>query len=188
MATADLLTSAKPQIVVPDGYELLDGDLVEKRMGEKSCWTGGELFGLIWVFLKSNPLGRLYPQDTGFRCFPNRPRHVRKPDVAFIRADRLMPELAEEEPRIRPDLVVEVVSPHETVEELDEKISDYQSVGVPLIWVVNPNVRSVRVIRLGRSSPPLLGDTDTLGGDDVLPGFSCRVADFLPPVRSSEAP
>jgi Uma2 family endonuclease len=171
-------------VVVPDGFEMLDGILAEKRMGEKACWIGGELFGLIWTFLRSHPLGRLYPQDTGFRCFPNRPRHIRKPDIAFIRAERLAPALAEGEPRIRPDLVVEVISPHETVEELDDKIADYRSVGVSLIWVVNPNNRTVRVIRPD-GSPPLLNDTDTLTGGDVLPGFSCRVADFLPPLPSA---
>ena len=57
-------------VVVPDGFAMLDGVLAEKRMGEKSCWVRGELFGLIWTFLKAHPLGRLYPQDTGFRCFP----------------------------------------------------------------------------------------------------------------------
>jgi Uma2 family endonuclease len=179
---ADVLTPPELDgVVVPDGFEMLDGMLVEKRMGEKSCWIGGQLFGLIWTFLQTNPLGRVYPQDTGFRCFPNRPRHIRKPDVAFVRAEHLGPDLADGEPRVRPDLAAEVISPHETVEELDEKISDYQSVGVPLIWVVNPATRTVRVIRQDGSSPPFLTDADALTGEDVLPGFSCRVADFLPP-------
>jgi Uma2 family endonuclease len=171
-------------VVVPDGFEMLDGILAEKRMGEKSCWIGGQLFGLVWSFLRTHPLGRVYPQDTGFRCFPNRPRHIRKPDIAFIRAERLRPELADAEPRVRPDLVVEVVSPHETVEELEEKITDFRSVDVPLVWVIYPNTRQVRVIR-PTGSPPYLNETDMLSGEDVLPGFSCRVADFLPPAAAA---
>jgi Uma2 family endonuclease len=180
MATADVLTPPEPDIVVPDGYEMLDGRLVEKVMGQKSCWIGGEIYFLIALFLKTHPIGRVYPSDTAYRCFPGRPRHIRKPDVSFVRTSRDSPELLDGEMTVPPDLVVEVVSPHETVEELDKKIHDFASVGVPLIWVVNPNSRIVRVIRRD-GSPPLLGDADILSGGDVLPGFSCRVADFLPP-------
>jgi len=186
MATAEVLTPPALDVVVPDGFEMLDGMLVEKRMGEKSCWIGGQLFGLIWTFVMAHPgVGRVYPQDTGFRCFPNRPRHIRKPDVAFVRAEHLSPDLAEGEPRTRPDLVAEVISPHEMAEELDEKIADYQSVGVPLIWIIYPNARTVRVIRADGSSPPPLTDADTLTGETILPGFSCRVADFLPPLPAA---
>jgi Uma2 family endonuclease len=184
MATADLLTIPEPEVVVPDGYEMIDGRLVEKVMGQKSCWVGGEIYFLIALFLKTHPVGRVYPSDTAYRCFPGRPRHIRKPDVSFVRADRDSPELLDVEMTVRPDLVVDVVSPHETVEELDKKIRDFSSVGVPLIWVVNPNARTVWVIRRD-GSPPVLGEADTLTGGDVLPGFSCRVADFLPPAPAT---
>ena len=90
---------------------------------------------------------------------------MRKPDVSFIRAERLSPELSDKEITIPPDLVVEVISPNETALDLDGKIGDYQSVGVPLIWVVNPNTRTVRVIRPDGSSPPPLTDEKTLTGE-----------------------
>src|SRR5580704_11916192 len=141
MNDAELLAAPEPDFVVPDGFESLDGRLVELPTSEKAAWIGGELFALIWVFLRANPLGRVYPQNTAFRCFPNRPRHVRKPDVAFVRAERVISDLSDQDIRIHPDLVVEVVSPTETVQDLNAKIGDYRSVGVPLIWVVDPNAR-----------------------------------------------
>jgi Uma2 family endonuclease len=181
MATADLLSPPEPDFVVPEGYESVDGRLVGIPMSEKSCWVGGGLFALIWLFLQSHPIGRVYPQSTEFRCFPGRPRHVRKPDVAFVRAERLSPELSDRDLQVAPDIVVEVVSPNELVADLNEKISDYRSVNVPLIWIVDPNTRAVQVLRADGTGN-FLTESDTLSGEDVLPGFTCRVADFLPPL------
>src|SRR5947209_13295530 len=110
MATADVVTRPEPDVVVPDGFEMLDGVLVEKVSGQKSCWVGGQIYLLIALFLRTHPLGRVYPQDTAFRCWPGRRRHVRKPDVAFVRADRDTPELEDGEMTVSPDLVVEVIS------------------------------------------------------------------------------
>ncbi len=186
MATADVLLDDPDELderefFAPEGYEAIDGRLVEKPMSEKASWVGGEIYLLIALFLKSKALGRAYPQDTAFRCFPGRPLHIRKPDAAFVRAERLSPELSDKDIAVPPDLVVEVVSPHDTVLELDQRIADYRSVGVPLIWVVNPNIRTVQVLRADRSGTTFT-DGDTLSGEDVLPGFTCKVADFLPPM------
>lgn len=186
MATADLLlddpetAEAEPEFFAPRGYEAIDGELLEKLMSRKSCWVGGELFLLIGIFLKSNPVGRVYPADTAFRCWPGRPRHIRKPDVAFLRRERDPPELTDGDFPIAPDLAVEVISPHDTAQELNLKLNDYRAVGIPLVWVIDPNARTVQVVRADRSGT-ILTDGDTLSGEDVLPGFACNVSDFLPP-------
>jgi Uma2 family endonuclease len=185
MATADvLLDDEVDDPDVPKGYARVNGELWELPVSEKSGWVGAEILYRIRAHLERHPQGRVYLAETGYRCFPTKPRQVRKPDVSFIRAERLSPELSDRDITIPPDLVVEVISPNETALDLDDKIRDYQSVGVPLIWVVNPNARTVRIIR-PTGSPPLLTDADTLTGEDVLPGFSCRVADFLPPVAAA---
>ena len=46
-----------------------------------------------------------------------------------------------------PDLAVEVVSPNDSADELEEKLDDYQKAGVPLVWVVNPSSHTVMVYR-----------------------------------------
>jgi Uma2 family endonuclease len=180
VATADVPAPPEPDFIVPEGCESIDGRFVEIPMSEKSCWVGGGLFLLIGMFLLKNPLGRAYPQSTEFRCFPGRPRHVRKPDVAFVRAERLDPELSDGDLQVAPDLVVEVISPNETATALNEKIRDYRSVNVPLIWVVDPTTRTLQVLRADGTSN-YLTEGDTLSGESVLPGFTCRVSDFLPP-------
>ena len=51
----------------------------------------------------------------------------------------MTPEMFEEGfTSIPPDLAVEVVSPNDTVYDLDEKLEDYRAAGIPLVWVVYP--------------------------------------------------
>lgn len=80
---------------------------------------------------------------------------------------------------IPPDLAVEVVSPHDTVYKLDQKIREYLHGGVRVIWVVDPSVRQVMIYRHDGSIQRLV-ENDTLSGDDVLPGFTCLVKEFFP--------
>jgi Uma2 family endonuclease len=81
--------------------------------------------------------------------------------------------------KIVPDLVVEVVSPNDTVYELEEKLDDYRKVNVPLVWVINPNSRMVRVHRANGSVSDL-HENDELSGEHVIPGFRCPITDILP--------
>ena len=98
---------------------------------------------------------------------------VRKPDVSFIRKGRLPGDaIPKGWVKIAPDLAVEVISPNDTAEDLEEKLEDYQKAGVPLVWVIYPERRMARVFRQG-SPPVVLGEDDELSGEDVIPGFRC---------------
>jgi Uma2 family endonuclease len=102
-----------------------------------------------------------------------------RPDASFIRAERLPAGEAFRRPvQIPPDLVVEVVSPHDRADEIDEKIALYQAFGVPLIWVFWPRRRAVWVYAVG-AQPREIGENDDLDGGDVLPGFRLRVGDVF---------
>lgn len=169
---------------MPDGvdYELVDGKLVERNMGMESSEIAARILILIGIFLRDKRLGRLFGADASYQCFPD-PDKVRKPDVSFIRAERLLGDrILKGHCPIHPDLVVEVISPGDLAYEVEEKVAEYLAAGVPLVWVVNPPTRTVR-IRRPRSSPQGIGselaETDTITGEDVLPGFSCAVRDFF---------
>ena len=77
--------------------------------------------------------------------------------------------------KLAPDLAVEVLSPSESASELEEKLNDYRACGTPLIWVVDPVRRTVRIVA---ANAPVrwLSEGDTLDAGDVIPGFSCAVA------------
>jgi Uma2 family endonuclease len=106
---------------------------------------------------------------------------VRRADVSFIRKERYpWDQLAEDGyTTIPPDLAVEVVSPNDTVSGLVEKIGEYLRAGVRLVWIIDPPTRTVQVWRSDQSGA-WLGAEDELSGEDVVPGFRCRVADLFP--------
>lgn len=77
-----------------------------------------------------------------------------------------------------PDLCVEVVSASNTRRTLNDKIKEYFFAGARMVWVIDPDERSVTVYR-----EPFEGrvfkEEATLDGSDVLQGFSCKVADLF---------
>ena len=47
-----------------------------------------------------------------------------------------------------PELIVEVLSPANTPSERESKLRDYESLGVPEIWVLSPEARTFEVLHL----------------------------------------
>jgi Uma2 family endonuclease len=174
-------------------FELIDGKLVSRygdpsecRVSILSSWVGGEIFGRIRMYLDGKRIGWVFPADSGFQCFPDRPRTVRCPDVSFVKADRLRPEqIGEGWLKLVPDLIVEVISPNDLAEEVEEKIEMFLKAGVPLIWVVSPAGRNVKILR-NDGSIAIVREGDELSGEDILPGFVCPVSSiFLPKTPSA---
>jgi Uma2 family endonuclease len=173
---------------LPDGknYELVDGQLEERPMGIESSWVGSQLLARLARFSDEYRLGWALQSDSGYQCFPHKPSLVRRPDVSFVKAGRFARGvLPKGWARIAPDLAIEVVSPNDTVYGLEEKLEDYRSVEVPLVWVINPDSRTVMVHRRD-GSISLLRDHDVLSGEDVIPGFRCPIREILPPIVGTE--
>ncbi len=76
---------------------------------------------------------------------------------------------------IAPDLVVEVVSPHDRYSDVRLKIDTYLEYDVRLVWVLEPRRRTVTIHRPNGTTTVLAGK-DALDGEDVLPGFQVSVA------------
>jgi Uma2 family endonuclease len=170
---------------LPDSvsYELVAGELVERHNSAESSAIAALIGFLLLRFVQPRRVGKAFAPDCGYQIFPNDPNKLRKPDVSLIRNGRLPDERAPEGyVRIAPDLVVEVLSPGDTAYEIDQKVNEYLSVGVPLIWVVNPKTRTVRIHRPHddeRGPISFLTETDTITGERVLEGFSSPVAEFF---------
>src|SRR3972149_2772219 len=75
---------------------------------------------------------------------------------------------------VAPDLVVEVLSPHDSASELTQKLREYFAVGVRLVWVADPTARAVLAYR-SLTDVRELRESDRLSGDEVLPGFEAPV-------------
>ena len=136
------------------------------------------LVALLSAYLKGSGLGWVYADGVGYQLL-ELPRTVRSPDASFVRADRLPKEgIGPGFLKLAPDLAVEVLSPTESASELEEKLDDYRACGTPLIWVVDPVRRTVMIVA-SDSAVRWLREADTLDGGEVVPGFSCGVAELF---------
>lgn len=162
------------------GYELIDGVLREKGMGTESGSINARISHYLNLVVMPARLGEVIDSEGMYRCFPSHPDRVRKPDVSFIRRERLPGgRVPVGITAIRPDLAVEVVSPKDKYYDLDEKVADYFDAGVPLIWVVSPKTQTVLVYNL-TDSVRRLRVSDELTANSIIPGFRVKVADLFP--------
>jgi Uma2 family endonuclease len=132
---------------------------------------------LLCNFAEANQRGIVTANDTGI-ITERGPDSVRGPDIAYWSSERL-PEIPAGYIETPPDLAVEVLSPSTRMRQLRNKIREYFSRGVRMVWVISPEDRTVTVYRTADEGR-LLHESATLSGEEVLPGFSCRVADLLP--------
>ena len=176
--TADELLRL-PNPIGGQRYELVRGAL---RVYEPAGGRHGEIIstlsGLLFMYLRSHPIGALLSADTGF-TLERGPDTVRAPDIGFVSAARIPPEgIGDKFINGAPDLAVEVVSPGDSITEAEEKVAEYLRTGARLVWVVSPKLRRVTVYRAHASSRAL-DESERLDGGDVLPGFSCSVRDIF---------
>src|SRR3954454_17039232 len=138
-------------LAMPDGehYELVDGVPVERTMSFLAGRVEAKLNHFLEGYCEGSDLGWVVGPSCGYRCFPWKPRQVRRPDISFFARDRIPSEAqwSEGYVTIPPDLAVEVTSPSDGVYELEQKVEEYLRAGVRLIWVIHPEVRAIQVIR-----------------------------------------
>jgi Uma2 family endonuclease len=125
-------------------------------------------------FARTQNLGLVMTGEVGIFTRSN-PDRVRGADVVFIshaQYDRRTKTRGFLD--VAPELVVEILSPERP--DTDQKVTEYLAIGVRLVLVVNPDAKTIAahrpngtVIRYAKS--------DAVSCDDVLPGFSLRVAD-----------
>ena len=150
-------------------------------MGQVSSWIAGETLAVLRGFVREHKLGWVFPANSRYQCVPNLCGKVRQPDVSFLRSARLPNgRLFDEDVPFAPDLAIEVISQRDFCEIFDLKISEYQSAGVTSIWVISPKTRTCTIHRLSGQTLRLK-EGDTITEPELLPGFSCRVGDLLPP-------
>ena len=167
---------------LPDSknYELVDGKLAERAAGCEASWVGANRLARLGQFSEGQHLGWVVNSGCGYQCFP-RQAFAGSTARRVVRQVRPLPEgvLPRGWAKIPPDLVVEVVSPNDTVYDLEERLEDFRSVQVPLIWVINP-------ARHGHGLPPRrLGQL--LEGDGRTRGRGRRSRVSMPPAGDSAA-
>jgi Uma2 family endonuclease len=171
--------TAEELLSLPDDgfrYELIEGEL---RQISPAGHNHGRIVMRLAVPLgqhvEENGLGEVYAAETGFTLRTN-PDTVRAPDVAFIRQERV-DEVGDRTGYWpgAPDLAVEVVSPSDTVGEVEEKVKEWLEAGTSSIWVISPRLRTVTIYR-SLTDIAVLTEKDMLDGGELIPGFQYPVA------------
>lgn len=179
MSTKTHSFSAEDLLLLQDDgfrYELIQG--VIRRM-TPAGFTHGKIAMRIAAHLlrhvDDQKLGVVCAAETGFKIAEN-PDTVRAPDVAFVRQERILHigEPAGFWPG-PPDLAIEILSPHDTYAEVNEKVMTWLEAGTLMVIVVNPRNRNLAVYR-SLNEINLLTNNDVLQGADVVPGWSLPIA------------
>jgi Uma2 family endonuclease len=162
-------------------YSIIDGELAMAAAptpGHQSVVQ--ETFLKLDSFVREHRLGRVFlaPLDVVIRRDPLR---TRQPDVMFIsNARRYI--IGRQVIEGGPDLVIEILSPANTRQELEEKLRDYQAINAREAWIVATQGQTIEVLqlsaeRIDRSGLYGLGD---LIVSQVLPELRLMVDEIFP--------
>jgi len=186
MSTATPLMTAEEMLALPDNgmeRDLIEGHLRERLMTRRSrshSLATVRVAQLLanWKDLQPRPRGQVLGGDAGFRLRRN-PDTTAGIDVAYISA-----ELAARTPRDTwlidgvPVLAVEVLSSSDTHEDVVEKIELYLDTGVRVVWIIDPDLRTMTVYRPD-AKPTFFNSDQEYSGDTDLPGFQMKIADLF---------
>ncbi len=123
--------------------------------------------------------GRLATADPGFTLARN-PDTVRAPDVAYVSRERYAGPMPDGFPEFAPDLAVEVRSPSDRAGAELAKVGDWLEAGTVMVWSVDPAREQVVVYRAD-GSVSVLGASDELTGEALLPGFTLSLSELFAP-------
>ena len=159
-------------------FELVRGEVIElppplKIHGVVCVNVAYELSG----YVRRRRKGYVTGNDSGV-ILERQPDTVRGPDVALYEDASKFADLHSEYVEVPPRLAVEVLSPDDKAKHVTRKITDYLKNGIDLVWLIDPEARTVTVYRRDRGQY-LVEESGELTGDDVLPDFRCKVADFF---------
>ena len=159
-------------------FELVRGEVIELSSPTKPhgvvCMNVG--FELT-MFVRARKFGYVTSNDSGV-ILTHDPDTVRGPDVALYEDAAAWEELHPKYGEVPPILAVEVLSPNDRANRVLDKINDYLRTGVKLVWVIDPELRSVTVFAPGREPLAVTRDGELTGGD-ALPGLAVRVGDLF---------
>lgn len=182
-ATAPALMTVDEFLELPDnGRErfLIRGVLYEKRMTFRNPFHSSVLMRigqilLNWLEAQSQIQAGVVGGEAGFRL-RSEPASTVGVDVAVVAKDA--PYYTHGKRVLfdgPPLLAIEILSPADRQEEIEDKIGEYLASGTKLVWIVSPGLRTVTAYQSHRPPQLFAGDAE-LTAEAVLPGFRVPVS------------
>jgi len=185
VATKTRIQTYEDYLALPETmqrYEIINGEMImEPSPTVEHQWIVGQLFHALNRYVREHRLGHVFlaPLDVQI---PDERFRTRQPDLLFISNERSGftdrnsvrgTQLLD----VGPELVLEVLSSSDTPKVIQEKLADYQKIGVCECWIVNPEKETVEVLSLSDTNVErlgLLGSGDRINSK-VLPRLTLLV-------------
>lgn len=146
--------------------EFIDGWVVERNVGQgEHSYTQGKVYKKLDDLAEA--IGALALPEQRTRVAPGR---VRVPDISVVRQ-------LERVTTVPPLLCVEVLSPDDRWSRVTAAVADYQEMGVPCVWIIDPFARRAWIFSADR--PPMEVIDDVLRAPEL--GAEIRLSAILPP-------
>ena len=171
-------------------YEIIDGELImppAPLFGHQ--WRSKKVFQPMDAYVEEHQLGLVLYAPVDIMISKD-PLRTRQPDILFISFERMEKyglDAMEELPflDVAPDLVVELISPSESPQKIEDKLTDYRRIGVRECWLVRSTEGTIEVVRFTNSSQTV--ERFSRGENvqsHILPGWQPGVDDLLVPFAS----
>ncbi|MCZ6679590.1 MAG: Uma2 family endonuclease [Candidatus Poribacteria bacterium] len=157
------------------------GDLIiMPPTGWETGHRNSELNAILRNWAKKDGSGIVSDSSTGF----NLPGGAnRAPDAAWVKRSRLAALTPKEKRKflpLCPDFVIELRSPSDNLNDLQDKMQEYIDNGAQLGWLIDPDEKRIYVYR-PHSEVECLENPSTIAGEPVLPGFVLDLQDIWEP-------
>ena len=159
-------------------WQLIDGELIKMSpAGAEHGEICTRLLSATYVHVSRRRLGKVYDSSTGFRLDPE---NCFSADISFVKADRVASVLPNPEKYVQgaPDFAIEVISPRNTIREIERKIELFFAFGTTVMWFVMPRKRIVRFYT-SATEYTTLDLKGTLSAAPVLPEFTFSVREVF---------
>ena len=146
--------------------------------GGETGERNSELNFQLKLWNKQNKLGKVFDSSTGFKLSNDA---VRSPDVSWIslaKWNALSVTQRRKYLPLDPDFVIELMSPTDDLNELQNKMKEYINCGVKLGWLINPDDKQVQIYRPGKDLE-ILDNPQSLSGEDVMPNLIVDLSEIL---------
>lgn len=134
---------------------------------------------VIWLRTQPHPRGEVYTGEAGvkLRGIEGTSAGI---DVVYAGPDVVASQSDDNTTLIDgvPTLTVEILSPNDTMEQIDEKIAEFLASGVPLVWIVDPTDETVTIYRRG-VPPRMFARGDHIPEATEMLGFAPTVAELF---------
>ena len=148
-----------------------NGDLlIMPPTGGETGNRNGRLTQQLFNWSDRDGTGIVFDSSTGFKL-PNGAN--RSPDASWIPLTKWNALTDEQKQRflpLCPDFVIELLSPSDRLEKIQEKMREYIENGTSLGWLINRKNQQVEIYRQGKEVE-VLYSPHSLSGENVLSGF-----------------